>query len=105
MLGVVRVEFEVRDGELALLSALRIERPSAHAAVRLAADLSRAGVLDDAAAVRSVRPADLESMLHPQLRLSGAEAEFARGLPAAAGAAVGRIALSSERAVEMTQGG
>src|SRR5271155_1076158 len=39
------------------------------------------------------------------MQLTGSEAEFARGLPASAGAAVGRMALSSERAVEWSENG
>ena len=103
--GAVAVDFEVRDGELALLAARRIDQPGPRAAVRLAVDLTAAGVLDDASAVNSIRSADLETLLHPQLQLTGAEVEFATGLPAAPGAAVGRIALSSDRAVEWSQAG
>ena len=61
--------------------------------------------MDDAAAVQSIRASDLESLLHPQLQLTGRETEFGRGLPGAAGAAVGRVALSSDRAVELTESG
>src|SRR5262249_22949120 len=42
---------------------------------------------------------------HPQLQLTGRETEFGRGLPASVGAAVGRVALSSDRAVELTESG
>ena len=55
--------------------------------------------------MRSIRASDLESLLHPQLQLTGGEIEFGRGLPAAVGAAVGRVALSSDRAVELTESG
>lgn len=103
--GAVAVDFEVRDGELALLAARRIEQPGPRAAVRLAVELAAAGVLDDASAVNSIRAADLETLLHPQLQLTGGEVEFATGLPAAPGAAVGRIALSSDRAVEWSHTG
>jgi pyruvate, orthophosphate dikinase len=103
--GAVSVEFEIRDAELALLAARRVEHPAPRTAIRVAVDLAQAGVLDDRAAVRSIRTEDLESLLHPQVQLSGREAEFARGLPAAVGAAVGRIALSSDRAVELTENG
>ena len=105
MRGAAQVEFEVRDGELALLAARRIERPAPRTAIRLAVDLAEAGVIDDVTAVRSISAADIETLLHPQLQLTGTETEFARGLPAAAGAAVGRIALSSERAVEWSEQG
>ena len=105
MRGAAQVEFEIRDAELALLAARRVERPAPRTAIRLAVDLAEAGVIDDVTAVGSIRTSDIETLLHPQLQLTGRETEFARGLPAAAGAAVGRIALSSERAVEWSESG
>jgi pyruvate, orthophosphate dikinase len=105
MRGVAQVEFEVRDAELALLAARRVERPAPRTAVRLALDLAEAAVIDDVTAVGSIRSSDIEALLHPQLQLTGHETEFAHGLPASTGAAVGRIALSSERAVEWSEGG
>ena len=105
MRGAAQVEFEVRDAELALLAARRIERPAPRTAIRLAVDLAEAGVIDDVTAVGSISAADIEALLHPQLQLTGTETEFARGLPAAAGAAAGRIVLSSERAVEWSEQG
>lgn len=103
--GVAAVEFEVRDGGLALLAARRVDRPAPRTAIRVAVDLLEAGVLDDRRAVESIRHSDLEVLLHPQLELTGRETEFARGLPAAPGAAVGRVALSSDRAVEWAEAG
>ncbi len=105
MRGAALVEFEIRDAELALLAARRVERPAPRTAIRLALDLAEAGVIDDVTAVRSIRTSDIETFLHPQVQLTGRETEFAHGLPAAAGAAVGRIALSSERAVEWSETG
>jgi len=101
--AAAQVEFEVRDAELALLAARKVERPAPRTAIRLAVDLAEAGIIDDVAAVGSITALDIETLLHPQLQLTGDEAEFARGLPAAAGAAVGRIALSSEQAVDWSE--
>ena len=101
--AAAQVEFEVRDAELALLAARKVERPAPRTAIRLAVDLAEAGIIDDVTAVGSISALDIETLLHPQLQLTGDEAEFARGLPAAAGAAVGRIALSSERAVDWSE--
>ena len=101
--AAAQVEFEIRDSELALLAARKVERPAPRTAIRLAVELADAGIIDDVTAVGSVTALDIETLLHPQMQLTGAEAEFARGLPAAAGAAVGRIALSSERAVEWSE--
>jgi pyruvate,orthophosphate dikinase len=103
--GAAQVEFEIRDGEMSLLSARKVERPAPRTAVRLAVELAEAGAVDDATAVQSIRASDLESLLHPQLQLTGRETEFGRGLPASVGAAVGRVALSSDRAVELTESG
>jgi pyruvate,orthophosphate dikinase len=103
--GAAVVEFEVRDGGLALLAARRLDRPAPRIAIRLAVDLLAAGVVDDVTAVRGIRHADLETLLHPQMQLTGRETLFARGLAAAAGAAVGRIAFSSDRAVEWSSNG
>jgi pyruvate, orthophosphate dikinase len=103
--GAAQVEFEIRDGEMSLLSARKMERPAPQTAVRLAVELAEAGAVDDATAVQSIRASDLESLLHPQLQLTGLETEFGRGLPASVGAAVGRVALSSDRAVELTESG
>jgi len=101
--AAAQVEFEIRDAELALLAARKVERPAPRTAIRLAVDLAEAGVIDDVTAVASVTALDIETLLHPQLQLTGDEAEFGRGLPAAAGAAVGRIALSSEQAVDWNE--
>jgi pyruvate,orthophosphate dikinase len=101
--AAAQVEFEIRDAELALLAARKVERPAPRTAIRIAVDLAEAGIIDDETAVGSITALDIETLLHPQLQLTGDEAEFARGLPAAAGAAVGRIALSSERAVEWSE--
>ena len=102
---VVEVGFEVRDGRLALLSARPVDRPTARAAVRLASDLASAGTIDRALAVTSLRPELVQELLHAQLRLTGGEAVFVRGLPASPGAASGRIALSSATALEMATAG
>jgi pyruvate,orthophosphate dikinase len=101
--AAAQVEFEIRDAELALLAARKVERPAPRTAIRLAVDLAEAGIIDDVTAVGSITALDIETLLHPQLQLTGDEAEFARGLPAAAGAAVGRIALSSEQAVDWNE--
>jgi pyruvate, orthophosphate dikinase len=103
--GAAQVEFEIRDGELSLLAARKVERPAPRTAVRLAVELADLGALDDVAAVQSIHASDLESLLHPQVQLTGRETEFGHGLPAAVGAAVGRVALSSDRAVELTESG
>ncbi|KOU56387.1 pyruvate phosphate dikinase [Streptomyces sp. MMG1533] len=97
----VSVDFEVRDGEISLLAASVQSRPPLRASVCLAADLARDGALEKADAVRRIGPAQVQELLHPQLRLTGDEELVVRGLPASPGAAAGVVALSSERALEL----
>ncbi|MFD9396717.1 putative PEP-binding protein [Streptomyces sp. NPDC060000] len=97
----VSVDFEVRDGEISLLAASVQNRPPLRASVCLAADLARDGALERDEAVRRIAPAQVQELLHPQLRLTGDEELLVRGLPASPGAAAGVVALSSERALEL----
>lgn len=103
--GMATVEYEIRDGEPALLSAQIERRPNAHVTVRLAHDLVSAGAMSPRAAVLSVDPGHVQELLHPQLRLTGDERMLVRGLPASPGAASGQVVLSSARAVELAAGG
>ncbi|UOB08496.1 PEP-utilizing enzyme [Streptomyces sp. HP-A2021] len=101
----VSVDFEVRDDEISLLAASAQLRPPLRAAVCLAADLARDGALGREAAVRRITPAQVQELLHPQLRLTGGEDLLVRGLPASPGAATGAVVLSSERALELAADG
>ncbi|MFG2129474.1 putative PEP-binding protein [Streptomyces sp. NPDC048751] len=101
----VSVDFEVRDDEISLLAASAQPRPPLRASVCLAADLARDGTLGREEAVRRISPAQVQELLHPQLRLTGGEELLVRGLPASPGAAAGVIALSSERALELAADG
>ena len=61
MRGAALVEFEIRDAELSLLAARKVERPAPRTAIRLALDLAEAGVIDDVDRRRldpDVRPRD-----------------------------------------------
>ncbi|MFJ8111581.1 putative PEP-binding protein [Streptomyces sp. NPDC096132] len=101
----VSVDFEVRDDEISLLAASAQHRPPLRASVCLAADLARDGALGRQEAVRRITPAQVQELLHPQLRLTGAEELLAKGLPASPGAATGAVVLSSERALELAADG
>ncbi|MFD8303769.1 putative PEP-binding protein [Streptomyces sp. NPDC059690] len=101
----VSVDFEVRDDEISLLAASAQLRPPLRASVCLAADLARDGALGREEAVRRITPAQVQELLHPQLRLTGGEELLVRGLPASPGAATGAVALSSERALELASDG
>ncbi|MFF4018609.1 putative PEP-binding protein [Streptomyces sp. NPDC001843] len=101
----VGVDFELRDGEIALLAATTPSRPALRASVCLAADLAAEGSLGRKEAVRRIGPSQVQELLHPRLKPTGADEPLVRGLPASPGAAAGPIALSSERALELGAAG
>ncbi|WP_238431443.1 putative PEP-binding protein [Streptomyces cavernae] len=101
----VSVDFEVRDGEIALLAAAAQSRPPLRASVCLAADLAGDGTLSPQEAVRRIGPDQVQELLHARLRLTGAEDLLVRGLPASPGAAAGSVVLSAERALELAADG
>lgn len=94
-------EFTVEAGKLFLLQTRSAKR-SALASVRIAVDMASEGLITPEEAVRRVKPSSLVEMLSPQLDLTTNTAEaLTSGLPASPGAAVGLIALSANRAVNM----
>ncbi|WP_207835412.1 putative PEP-binding protein [Williamsia soli] len=103
--GVAEVEFEVRDRQLALLSAGAREHPGPRAVTNLAVDLANNHSIERSEAVRMLEPDLMQDLLHAQLKLSGNEQLLAQGLPASPGAAIGEIALSSERALQLAAQG
>lgn len=103
--AVAEVEFEVRDRQLALLSAGPLEHPGPRAITHLAVDLANAGSMERSDAVRMLKPDLMQDLLHAQLTLTGREQLLAHGLPASPGAAVGEIALSSDAALRLAAEG
>jgi pyruvate,orthophosphate dikinase len=94
-------EFTVQKGELFLLQT-RTAKRSALAALRCAADMVHEGLISKTEALQRVKPEQVSEILSPQLDLSDLDvAPLARGLPASPGSAVGRIALTADRAVSM----
>jgi pyruvate,orthophosphate dikinase len=104
------VEFTIEGGHLYLLQT-RTGKRTGPAAVRIAVDLVDEGLIDEAEALRRVRPEHLEQLLAPVFDLVEKERAvaagqlLATGLPAGPGAASGRIAFDADRAVEMARSG
>jgi pyruvate,orthophosphate dikinase len=106
MLTGVLAELEGRlRSAVTLVGLEQLRRPSARVSTSLAVDLVIRGIVDEAEAVSSTAPTHVLELLHPQPRLTGDEVVLVTGLGASPGAAVGRIALDSETAVEMAERG
>jgi pyruvate, orthophosphate dikinase len=74
---------------------------SAIAAVRIAVDMAREGLISKYEAIARVKASSIDEILSPQLDFSaGVHPVIAQGLAASPGAAGGRIALSADKSVE-----
>ena len=91
------LEFTVERGKLWMLQARNGKR-TAKAAIKIAVDLVKEGVLTKEEAVARIDPASLDQLLHPTIDPKAERKIIATGLPASPGAAQGEIVFSSEAA-------
>jgi pyruvate,orthophosphate dikinase len=98
------LEFTVEHGRLWMLQT-RTGKRTAKAAVRIALDLSREGLINRRTAVRRVGAARLEQLLHPQLDESATNELLAVGLATSPGAAAGRIVVDPVEAKRLGDDG
>ena len=92
-------EFTIQEGKLFLLQT-RTGKRTAQAAVRVAVDMVREGLIGREEAVLRVAPGSLDQLLHPQLDPKAKIRVIANGLPASPGAAVGRVVFHADAAAE-----
>jgi len=98
------IEFTVQEGTLYILQTRSGKRTPA-AAVRVAVEMEKEGLIDKKTALLRVDPRSLSHLLHPTVDPSATVTPIAHGLPAAPGAAVGKVVFDAERAVEWAQRG
>ena len=93
------MEFTIERGKLYMLQTRNGKRTAA-AAIRIAVDLVREGMISEEQAVLSIDPKQLDALLHPQFEAAALKKAkpVAKGLPASPGAACGKIAFSAEEA-------
>ena len=98
------IEFTVERGKLFLLQT-RTGKRTAAAAVRIATDMVKEGLIDRTEAVKRVPAAHLDQLLHPIIDPSVRSRPLCSGLPASPGAASGLAVFDPDRAVELHAGG
>ena len=98
------VEFTIERGKLWMLQTRTGKRTGA-AAVRVAVEMVREGVIDRATAVGRVSPEHLDQLLHPTVDPEADAEIFATGLPASPGAAQGQAVFDPDEAEELAAGG
>src|SRR5438876_1118255 len=97
-------EFTIQEGRLYMLQTRNGKR-TGKAAVKIAAEMVREGLITPEDAVMRVEPSQLDQLLHPVLDPKAKVKELAQGLPASPGAVSGRIVFSAEDAVEKVKQG
>ena len=91
------MEFTIQEGKLWMLQT-RSGKRTAKAALRIAVDLAREGLISEDQAVGRVEPGALDQLLHPTIDSKAERRVLTTGLPASPGAAAGEIVFTSEAA-------
>jgi pyruvate,orthophosphate dikinase len=100
------LEFTIQEGKLYMLQT-RVGKRTGIAAVRIAADMVKEGLITKKEAVLRVAPDQLAQYLYPIFdpKEESKCTALGKGLPAGPGAAAGKIALTPDRAVDMKAAG
>ena len=100
------MEFTVEDRKLFMLQTRNGKRTAA-AAVKVAVDLVKEGLIDKETAVMRVEPDQINQLLHPVFDADELKkaTPVAKGLPASPGAATGQIVFSTEDAAAFAEEG
>ncbi|MEO0399385.1 MAG: pyruvate, phosphate dikinase [Pseudomonadota bacterium] len=98
------IEFTVQDGVLWMLQTRNGKR-TAPAALKIAVDLCREGLITEEEAVMRVDPHSLDQLLHPSLDPDAPRDLLLSGLPASPGAASGEVVFNADEAERLAQEG
>ena len=100
------MEFTIESGKLYILQTRNGKR-TAGAALQIAVDLVKEGMISEKEAVLKVDPAQLDQLLHPNFDADALKAAkvVATGLAASPGASTGKVVFTAERAVELHEKG
>ncbi len=98
------IEFTIEQGKLWMLQT-RVGKRTAAAALHIAIEMVKEGLIDEKEAVMRVKPDQLDQLLHPQFDPSAEYDVAAKGLNASPGAAVGEAVFSAVDAVKAVEDG
>jgi len=92
-------EFTIQKGKLFMLQT-RTGKRTAFAAVRIAVEMVKEGLITKDEAVLRIDPASLDQLLHPIIDPKAKIKVIAKGLPASPGAATGTAVFTADEAVK-----
>ena len=98
------IEFTVERGKLFILQT-RSGKRTAHAAIRIAVDMVKEGLLTRQQALLRILPSHLEQLVHKQIDPSFKAKPIATGLPASPGAATGKVIFDTDEAYSLGSSG
>ena len=98
------MEFTIQEGKLYFLQT-RTGKRTAAAALRIAVDMVKEGLIDEKTALLRIDANQLDQLLHPTFDPKATRNVIARGLNASPGAAVGKVVFSAEQAVLLKEMG
>jgi len=90
-------EFTVERAKLYVLQT-RAGKRTAQAAVKIAVDMVKEGLITKKEAIMRVKPEQLDQLLHKQINVEAKLRVIAKGLPASPGAAVGKVVFNADDA-------
>jgi pyruvate,orthophosphate dikinase len=96
------IEFTVEDGKLYLLQT-RAGKRGGRAAVKIAINMVKEGLISPEAAILRITPQDVRAMLYKQLKSPELYYPVAQGLAAAPGAAAGKVIFNPLEAVSQAK--
>jgi pyruvate,orthophosphate dikinase len=98
------IEFTIEQGKLWMLQT-RVGKRTPPAAVRLAVEMAGEKLVSRKEAIQRVTPDQLDQLLHPQFDKGASVKVLATGVSASPGAAVGKVVLDADTAVEWVEKG
>ena len=98
------IEFTVEDNALYMLQTRNGKRTAA-AALTIAVDMAKEGLITEEEAILRLEPAQLDQLLHPTISPNAARDVVVKGLPASPGAAVGQVVFDSNEAAHLAEAG
>jgi pyruvate,orthophosphate dikinase len=98
------IEFTIQERRLWILQT-RSGKRTTQAALKIAIDMAREGLINQDDAIARIEPASLDHLLHPRLDPDAPREVITRGLPASPGAVSGKVVFSADEAERMAQAG
>ncbi len=98
------IEFTIQNNKLYMLQTRNGKR-TAKAAIRIAVEMFKEGLIDKKTAVMRVLPEQLDQLLHPMFDPDSKKDLLAKGLPASPGASSGKVVFSAANAESMAAKG